>query len=234
MWTKGDGLVDCWLAQDVALERAATAREAVQVMGKLVEEFGFLTETGGGGETMTITDGTETWVAEFYGRDIWAAVRIPEDHVFVAANRARIGEINLADKANVMASPKIVSFAVEQGWFDPKAGKPFLVNKIYAPDEPVTSSRREWRVFDLIAPSLKLPADPGGLPVLGEARQAAHARGHPEDPGRLLRGHAVRHDQGPGGRARGATRSATSTAAARDRSSAASTCSAPTTCTSAR
>ena len=31
MWTKGDGLVDCWLAQDIALERAATAREAVQV-----------------------------------------------------------------------------------------------------------------------------------------------------------------------------------------------------------
>jgi len=158
MWTKGDGIADCWLLQDVALERASTAREAVQVMGKLVEEFGFLTETGGGGETMTITDGTETWVAEFYGKDIWAAVRIPEDHVFVAANRARIGEINLADKANILAAPKIVSFAVEQGWFDPKAGTPFKVNKIYAPDVPVTSSRREWRVFDLIAPSLRLPA----------------------------------------------------------------------------
>jgi len=159
MYTKGDGLIDCWMAQDVALERAATAREAVQVMGKLVEEFGFLTETGGGGETMTVTDGNETWVAEFYGRDIWAAVRIPEDHVFVAANRARIGEINLADKANVMASPKIVSFAVEQGWFDPKSGKPFVVHEIYALDDPVTSSRREWRVYDLIAPSLKLPAN---------------------------------------------------------------------------
>lgn len=164
MYTKGDGLIDCWMAQDVALERAATAREAVQIMGKLVEEFSFLTETGGGGETMTITDGTETWVAEFYGRDIWAAVRIPEDHVFVAANRARIGEINLADKANVMASPKIVSFAVEQGWFDPKAGKPFVVHEIYALDDPVTSSRREWRVFDLIAPSLKLPADQARYP----------------------------------------------------------------------
>lgn len=157
MWTKGDGLVDCWMAQDVALERAASSREAVQIMGRLVEEFGFLTETGGGGETMTVTDGNETWVAEFYGRDIWAAVRIPDDHVFVAANRARIGEINLADTANVMASPKLVSFAVEQGWFDPKAGKPFVVHEIYAPDDPVTSSRREWRVFDLVAPSLRLP-----------------------------------------------------------------------------
>jgi len=164
MYTKGDGLIDCWMAQDVALERAATARDAVRIMGKLVEEFSFLTETGGGGETMTITDGTETWVAEFYGRDIWAAVRIPEDHVFVAANRARIGEINIADKANVMASPRIVSFAVEQGWFDPKAGKPFVVHEIYALDDPVTSSRREWRVFDLIAPSLKLPPDQARYP----------------------------------------------------------------------
>jgi len=43
MYTKGDGLIDCWMAQDVALERAATARDAVQIMGKLVEEFGFLT-----------------------------------------------------------------------------------------------------------------------------------------------------------------------------------------------
>ena len=159
MYTKGDGLIDCWMAQDVALERAATAREAVQIMGKLVEEFGFLTETGGGGEVMTVTDGTETWVAEFYGRDVWAAVRIPEDHVFVGANRARIGEINLADKANVMASPNVVSFAVEQGWFDPKAGKPFLVNKTYAPDNGIGLTRREWRVIDLVAPSLKLPAN---------------------------------------------------------------------------
>jgi dipeptidase len=159
MYTKNDGIADCWLLQDVALERASTAREAVQIMGKIVDEFGFLTETGGGGETMTITDGIETWVAEFYGGNIWAAVRIPEDHVFVAANCARIGEINLADTANVMASAKIVSFAVEKGWYDPKAGKPLVVHRVYAPDEPVTSSRREWRVFDLIAPSLKLPAN---------------------------------------------------------------------------
>lgn len=156
MVTKGDGLVDCWMAQDVAMERAATARDAVRTMGKLVEEFGWLSETGGGGETMTVTDGTETWVVEFYGRDIWAAVRIPEDHVFVAANRARIGEVNLADAANYMASPRLVSFAVDQGWYDPKAGKPFVCHEIYAPDDPVTSSRREWRVYDLIAPSLKL------------------------------------------------------------------------------
>jgi dipeptidase len=164
MYTDNEGIVDCWMAQDVALERAATARQAVEIMGRLVDEHGFLTETGGGGETMTVTDGVETWVVEFYGGPIWAAVRIPDDHVFVAANRARIETIDVADKVNYLASPKIVSFAVEQGWFDPKAGKPFVVHEIYAPDDPVTSSRREWRVYDLIAPSLKLPPDRARYP----------------------------------------------------------------------
>ena len=200
MWTKGDGIADCWLLQDVALERASTAREAVQIMGKLVEEFGFLTETGGGGETMTITDGTETWVAEFYGKDIWAAVRIPEDHVFVAANRARIPEVNLADKANYLASPKLVSFAVEQGWYDPKAGKPFVVHEIYAPDDPVTSSRREWRVFDLIAPSLKLPANLARYPFSVKPDKPLTIEDIRKIKADYYAGHALRHDQGAGGR----------------------------------
>ncbi len=152
MVKNSDGIVDCWFAQDVALERASTAREAVRIMGGLVEEYGW----NGPGETMNIADGNEVWVAEFYGRDIWAAVRIPSDHFFVAANRARIGEVDLNDKENFMASPNLVSFAVEKGWYDPKAGKPFLCYEIYAPTDRLYSTRREWRAFDLVAPSLKL------------------------------------------------------------------------------
>ncbi|MCR4425516.1 MAG: C69 family dipeptidase [Firmicutes bacterium] len=146
------GVIDCWLAQDIALERASTAREAVRIMGDLVEQYGWL----GPGETMDITDGEEVWVAEFYGHGVWAAVRIPDDHFFVAANRARIGEIDLNDKENVMASPDIVSFAVEKGWYDPNSGKPFVVYENYAPCESLYASRREWRAFDLVAPSLGL------------------------------------------------------------------------------
>jgi dipeptidase len=165
MYRDGDGLIDCWMGQDVALERASTAREAIRIMGDLVEKFGWLSETGGGGETIDITDGNETWAAEFYGRDIWAAVRIPDDHFFVAANRARIGEVNLKDTENVMASPHLVSFAVEQGWYDPKAGKPFAVNKIYAPNDRLYSTRREWRALSLVAPSLKLDPDAADFPL---------------------------------------------------------------------
>ena len=95
-------------------------------------------------------------IVEFYGRDVWAAVRIPDDHFFVAANRARIGEIDLNDPENYMASPNIISFAVERGWYDPNSGKPFLCYENYAPYEGIYSTRREWRAFDLVAPSLGL------------------------------------------------------------------------------
>ena len=47
------GSLDAWSLQDIALERAATAREAVKVMGEMVEKHGFYDA----GETMPITDG---------------------------------------------------------------------------------------------------------------------------------------------------------------------------------
>ena len=152
MVTNSPGVIDCWLIQDIALERAATAREAVRVMGDLVEKYGWL----GPGETINIADGKEVWIAEFYGHGVWAAVRIPDDHFFAAANRARIGEINLNDPANYMASPDIYQFAIDKGWYDPKSGKPFLVYENYAPYDGVYSTRREWRALSLVAPSLKL------------------------------------------------------------------------------
>ena len=174
MWTKGDGIADCWLLQDVALERAATAREAVQIMGKLVEEFGFLTETGGGGETMTITDGTETWVAEFYGKDIWAAAARPR------RPRLRGGQ----PRAHRRDQPR------RQGQLHGRAedrvvrGGAGLVRSEGRQAVPGQQDLRARRADHLVAPRVarvrshravaQAAGHAGELPVLGEARQAAH------------------------------------------------------------
>jgi len=155
MKDESEGIIDCWYAQDIALERAATAREAVRIMGDLVEEFGWY----GSGETINVTDGDEVWIAEFYGRDIWCAVKIPDDHFFVASNRAKIRDVDLDDKENVMYSPNLVSFAVEQGWYDANSGEPFRPADIYAPHDRLYSTRRTWRAFSLVAPSLDIGPD---------------------------------------------------------------------------
>jgi dipeptidase len=162
MVTQSTGLIDCWFAQDIALERASTAREAVRIMGDLVEKYSWTNQDG---ECMDITDGKEVWIAEFYGRDIWVAFRLPDDHVFVSANRARINYVDFNDNENFMYSPNLKQFAIEQGWYT--EGEPFKPNEIYCPCKAVYSGRREWRALDLMAPSLGLSphADPDTYPL---------------------------------------------------------------------
>lgn len=143
------GIIDCWNAQDIALERATTAREAVQIMGALVEEFGW----GDSSETINITDGTEVWIFESYGLDLWCAARIPDDHFFIAANSARINYVEFDNPDWYMCSPNIIQFAIDNGLYDPNSGKDFNPAATYC---PYGANLRVWRGFDIVAPSLKL------------------------------------------------------------------------------
>ncbi len=163
LFGKNTGIIDCWNAQDIALERATTAREAARIMGDLVEQYGWKDD----GETMNIADGNEVWIAEYYGRDLWCAVRLPKNAFFVAANHARIHSVDFNDKENYMFSPNLKSFAVENGLWSEASGVPFSPAAIYAPyaeSDPYTT-RREWRAFDLVAPSLKLDPNANVFPL---------------------------------------------------------------------
>jgi dipeptidase len=118
------------------------------------------------GECFTFADPQETWHFEILGPGkgkmgaVWAAVRIPDDHVGVSANASRIRQINLSDQDNYMASDNVYSLAEELGWWDPESGEPFEFCYAYASRRSMGSRRREWRVLSQVAPSLKL--DPNG------------------------------------------------------------------------
>lgn len=154
--SSSDGLFLIWELERVGLERAKTAREAIQIMGSIAEEYGYID----GGECLTIVDGKEAWFFEIHGSGpldkgaVWAAQRIPDDQVGVSANRSRIGELK-DDPENFMYSKNVFSFAQQQGWWDPANG-PLNFALTYSPKESVYNSRREWRVLDILAPSLKL------------------------------------------------------------------------------
>jgi len=149
-----------------ALQRAKTAREAIKIMGELAEKYGY----ADWGETLTVIDPNEAWVFEIVGPGplwtpdcgepgaVWVAQRVPDDHVFVVANRSRIGEIDLSNPDYFMASPNVFSKAEELGFWKPEDG-PFVFHKVYNPNPygwPHYQRRREWRVFSLLAPSLNL------------------------------------------------------------------------------
>ena len=79
----------------VALDRCKTAREAVLLMGQLIEQYGYY----GTGETLLVGDPNEGWVMEMCGYDlngtggVWVAQRVPDSGVFVASNQFRIRDI---------------------------------------------------------------------------------------------------------------------------------------------
>ena len=148
----------------LALQRTATAREAVELMGALAEEYGY----ADGGETLIVGDENEVWVFEICGpgplwtKDSgapgahWAAQRVPDDSFFVGANRSRIGVIDFEDKDNFLYSTDITKMAEAMGWY--KAGEEFHYGYTFNPEpysQPFYASRREWRALNLLAPSQK-------------------------------------------------------------------------------
>ena len=149
----------------LGLQRAATAKECVEVMGALAEEYGYID----GGECLLVADQNEVWIFEICGpgplwtKDSgapgahWAARRVPDDKVFVGANRSRLGVIDF-DDPDTLVSTDITKWPEQLGLW--KEGEEFNFTNIFNPNPygyMFYASRREWRAFSLIAPSQEFP-----------------------------------------------------------------------------
>lgn len=165
------GLFQIEELQRIALQRCKTAREAIRLMGQLIEEYGYRD----GAECLTIIDPKEVWQFEVFGPGlgnkggVWAAARIPDDHIGVSANHPRIGEIDLKKPDYFMASSNIYSQAKKLKLWDGK--KPFKVSQVYGSPRPEMREAylrycriREWWVFNSLAPSLKLDLNAEEIP----------------------------------------------------------------------
>ncbi|NIS13188.1 MAG: peptidase, partial [Gemmatimonadetes bacterium] len=93
---------------------------------------------------------------------VWAAVRIPDEHVGVSANIPRISTLDLDDPDHYMASDNVYSLAEEFGYWDPDSGEEFKFWKAYSGRRPY--STREFYVLSTLAPSLNLTMDMEELP----------------------------------------------------------------------
>lgn len=162
-----EGLIDCQRLCQLMLERTTTAREAIKLAGDLLEKYGW----NDAGEMLTIADPKEVWHIEIVGPGkgkvgaVWVAQRVPDDHISVGANSARIRQINLDDPDYFMASENIFTVAQDSNWWNPSECE-FEFVYAYAPSSrnSMAARRREWRVFDLAAPSLKLDPNAENYP----------------------------------------------------------------------
>lgn len=162
-----DGMFVIEQLQAIALERCTNARDAIKLMGELAMEYGY----GDAGECLTVADKNEVWHFEIFGsgfiydepQAVWAAVRIPDDHIGVSANIPRISTLKLKDKDYYMASENVVSLAEEMGYYDSSSGEEFKFWKAYS-GRAKAFSMREYFVLSTMAPSLKLSQDVDELP----------------------------------------------------------------------
>ena len=156
-----DGLIHYWTLMKLTLERAATAREAIEVMTGLVEEHGYRSTA----ESFSIADPNEVWLMEMIGTGpggegaVWVAMKIPDGSIAAYANGIRIRRFPLDDPENCLYSDNVISFAVDRGYWDPASGEPFSFADAY--DVPTQQSRRYtatrvWSIFRRAAPSLEL------------------------------------------------------------------------------
>lgn len=128
------GIMDYGSLIYIALQRAESARHAIEIMTDLVEEYGYYSS----GESFSIADPSEVWILEMIGKGpenrgaVWVAKKIPDGYVSAHANQARITTIDFGNKRECIFSKDVISFAREKGWFDGKNSE-FSFSDIYAP-----------------------------------------------------------------------------------------------------
>ena len=137
----------------MAMERATTAREAVEVVGGLIDEYGYSTY---GGNSHLFADRDEGWVFINYGggQGLWAAERLGPDEVRVSypgyLNPFPLDYKDHPDE--YLASDNFIDFAVEQGWFDPDESDTFDPQEVYAGWQPSGQLTSERELREDLAP----------------------------------------------------------------------------------
>lgn len=142
------GIMDYGSLIYVTLQRAKTAREAIQVIDELMSTYGYYST----GESFSIADPTEVWIMELIGKGVgnkgavWVAQRIPDGYISGHANQARITTFPLDDPENCLYAEDVISFAKEKGLYEGPDSE-FSFSDTYAPLDFGAARFCEARVY---------------------------------------------------------------------------------------
>ncbi|MEW6432689.1 MAG: C69 family dipeptidase [Myxococcota bacterium] len=168
-----DGVVDYGSLMYLALQRAKTAREAIQVIVSLTEQYGYASS----GESFSIADPNEAWLFEMIGKGpgqkgvLWVARKVPDGYISGHANAARIRQFPLNSPTDTLYAKDVISFARAKGWFTGKDAD-FSFADTYNPADFGARrfcDARVWCMFERTAPKANAKVDA----VLGTDPKAA-------------------------------------------------------------
>ena len=145
--------------ENIILPRAHTAKEGIELLGKIIEEHG-----SGEGFGVAIGDKDGVWYLENAAGHRWMAVKMPKDKYFVSANQGRLREYDPNDKENYMGSADLIEFAVANGLYDPAKDGKFDFHKAYSQDverDKKYNYPRVWVLQNMITSGLNTKVDQG-------------------------------------------------------------------------
>lgn len=96
-------------------QRAKTAREGVKIAAELVAKYGYTSS----GRAYEIVDKDEAWMFQVVHGKHYVAKRVPDDEVLFIPNWYTIHNVDLSDTENYLASPDLITYAIERGWYTP-------------------------------------------------------------------------------------------------------------------
>ena len=167
------GVMDYGSLIYVALERAKTAREAIDIIVDLANTYGYYSS----GESFSLADKDEVWVMDLIGKGpdnkgiVWVARRVPDGYICAHANQARISTFPLNDPENCIYAPDVITFAREKGYFSGE-DKDFSFCDAYAPLD-FSGMRgceaRAWSAFNILCDGKFTYLDENGNEVTADA-----------------------------------------------------------------
>ena len=139
----------------ITLQRAKTAREAIDIIAELANTYGYCSS----GESFSLIDTEEAWIMELIGKGpedkgiVWVARRIPDGYVSAHANQARITTFPWDDPENCIYAKDVADVARKFGWFEGK-NEDFSFAEAYAPADFSAlrgCEARVWAFFRTVA-----------------------------------------------------------------------------------
>lgn len=160
-----NGKIDYGSLIYIALQRAKTAREAIDIIVDLANTYGYASS----GESFSLVDKDEAWIMELIGKGskivdgqnankgiVWVARRIPDGYISGHANQARITQFPLNDSENCIYAPDVITFAREMGYYE-GADENFSFCDAYAPIDfggMRGCEARVWSFFNMFTPEM--------------------------------------------------------------------------------
>ena len=151
---------------DIILPYIHSAREGVERLGKLIEEYGSAEGFGIG-----FIDKGEIWYLENAGGHRWLACRMPSDSYFVTGNQSRFRTYDPSDSANFLASADLIQFAEDKGLWEPSKGA-FDFHEAYSRDEDNDTTYnypRVWGLQNMFSPAIPKDVAVNSFPVYARA-----------------------------------------------------------------